>query len=323
MTHHITANIGYDRCGRARRRRESPPWGELATSLSGFSVVACLISNALALSMLSALFAASAELVAAGHLAAERMDQGIRLRQVNRYLDSVLSMAQMPRKWRQPKAASSAPPRWRAPSDPCSLPESSGGRGEWGGVNIIRLDDAPCLPGKAQGLGLYIETIYPCPDACERGAGYALAPEDCILSMTDGGAITARWRAQWQQSLTSLEGCPPGTPWARLERLVLSHRSTGPSGGSDQLRAQRLAGKTGTRWTPGEVLVGDVVAWRLVMLSVYPHHDETVLVAGPQLEAADVTPAAVQYPQLSFSVAPSAKSSQPEMTAVRLLVPWQ
>ena len=69
--------------------------------------------------------------------------------------------------------------------------------------------------------------------------------------------------------------------------------------------------------------MGDVVAWRLVMLSVYPHHDETVLVAGPKLEAADVTPAAVQYPQLSFSVAPSAKSSQPEMTAVRLLVPWQ
>ena len=28
------------------------------------------------------------------------------------------------------------------------------------------------------------------------------------------------------------------------ERLVLSHRSTGPSGRSDQLRAQRLAGKT-------------------------------------------------------------------------------
>ena len=303
--------------------QESPTWGELATSVSGFSIVACLIANTLALSMLSALFAASAELVATTHVAGERMDQGIRLRKVNRYLDSVLSMAQMPREWRQPKAASSAPPQWREPSDPCFLPESSGGRGEWGGVNIIRLDDAPCLPGKAQGLGLYIETIYPCPDACERGAGYALAPEDCIVSMTDDGATIARWRAQWQQSLTSLEGCPPGTPWARLERLVLSHRSTGPSGGSDQLRAQRLAGKTGTRWTPGEVLVGDVVGWRLAMLSLYPRHDETVLVAGPQFEAADVTPAAVQYPQLSFTVAPSANSSQPEMTAVRLLVPWQ
>ena len=69
--------------------------------------------------------------------------------------------------------------------------------------------------------------------------------------------------------------------------------------------------------------MGDVVAWRLAMLSVHLHHDEMVLVAGPQFEAADVTPAAVQYPQLSVTVALSAKSSRPEMTAIRLLVPWQ
>ena len=124
MTHQITANIGYDLCGRAHRMQESPPWGELAASESGFSIVACLIANTLALSMLSALFAASAELVATTYFSGERMDQGIRLRQVNRYLDSVLAMAQMPREWRQPKAASSAPPQWRAPSAPCSLPES-------------------------------------------------------------------------------------------------------------------------------------------------------------------------------------------------------
>ena len=56
--------------------QESPTWGELATSVSGFSIVACLIANTLALSMLSALFAASAELVATTHVAGERMDQG-------------------------------------------------------------------------------------------------------------------------------------------------------------------------------------------------------------------------------------------------------
>ena len=189
------------------------------------------------------------------------------------------------REWRQPKAASSAPPQWRAPSAPCSLPESLGGVGEWGGVSVIRLDEAPCLPGKAQGSGLYIETIYPCPDACEPGAGYALAPDDCTVSTTDDGAMPVRWRAQWQQSLTSLEGCPPGTPWARLERIVLSHRSTGPAGRSNQLREQRLAGETGTRWTPGEVLVSDVVAWRLVMLSVYPDKEMTVLAEQPQFNA--------------------------------------
>ena len=50
---------------------ESPAWGELATSVSGFSIVACLIANTLALSMLSALFAASAELVATIHFAGE------------------------------------------------------------------------------------------------------------------------------------------------------------------------------------------------------------------------------------------------------------
>lgn len=323
MTHHITANIGYDLCGRARRRQKSRPWGELATSVSGFSIVACLIANTLALSMLSALFAASAELVATIHVAGERMDQGIRLRQVNRYLDSVLAMAQMPREWRQPKAASSVPPQWRVPSAPCSLPESLGGVGEWGGVSVIRLDEAPCLPGKAQGSGLYIETIYPCPDACEPGAGYALAPDDCTVSTTDDGAMPVRWRAQWQQRLTFLEGCPPGTPWARLERIVLSHRSTGPAGSSNQLREQRLAGENGTRWTPGEVLVSDVVAWRLVMLSVYPDNEMTVMAELPQFNAGNVPPPAVQYPQLSFAVAPAAGSSQPELAAVRLLAPGQ
>jgi len=323
MTDYRTANIGYDLCSRAHRRHESPTWGELATSVSGFSIVACLIANTLALSMLSALFAASADLVATMHFAGERMDQGIRLRQVNRYLDSVLAMAHMPEEWRQPKAASPAPTQWRAPSAPCSLPESLGGVGEWGGVSVIRLADAPCLPGKAQGSGLYIETIYPCPDACEPGAGYALAPDDCAVSTTDDGAMPVRWRAQWQQSLTSLEGCPPGTPWARLERIVLSHRSSGPAGSSNQLREQRLAGETGTRWTPGEVLVSDVVAWRLVMLSVYPDKEMTVLAKQPQFNAANAPPPAVQYPQLSFAVAPAAGSSQPELAAVRLLAPPQ
>ena len=323
MTHHITANIGYDLCGRARRRQKSRPWGELATSVSGFSIVACLIANTLALSMLSALFAVSAELVATTHVAGERMDQGIRLRQVNRYLDSVLAMAQMPREWRQPKAASSAPPQWRVPSAPCSLPESLGGVGEWGGVSVIPLDEAPCLPGKAQGSGLYIETIYPCPDACEPGAGYALAPDDCTVSTADNAAMPVRWRAQWQQRLTSLEGCPPGTPWARLERIVLSHRSSGPAGSSNQLREQRLAGETGTRWTPGEVLVSDIIAWRLVMLSVYPDDEKTVLAEHPQFDLASAPPPAAQYPQLSFAVAPAAGSSQPEMTVVRLLMPPQ
>jgi hypothetical protein len=273
--------------------------------------------------MLSALFAASAELVATIHFAGERMDQGIRLRQVNRYLDSVLAMAQMPKGWRQREAAWPAPPQWRVPSAPCALPESLGDVGEWGGMSVIRLDEAPCLPGKAQGSGLYVEAIYPCPDACERGAGYALAPNGCTVSTTDDGAMPVRWRAQWQQSLTSLEGCPPGTPWARLERIVLSHRSTGPAGSSSQLREQRLAGETGTRWTPGEVLVSDVVAWRLVMLSVYPDTGMTVLPEHPQFDLANAPLPAVQYPQLSFAVAPAAGSSQPEMTAVRLLVPPQ
>ena len=303
--------------------QKSRPWGELATSVSGFSMVACLIANTLALSMLSTLFAASVELVATIHTAGERMDQGIRLRQVNRYLDSVLAMAQMPREWRQPKAASSVPPQWRVPSAPCSLPESLGGVGEWGGVSVIRLDEAPCLPGKAQGSGLYIETIYPCPDACEPGAGYALAPDDCAVSTTDDDAMPVRWRAQWQQRLTFLEGCPPGTPWARLERIVLSHRSSGPAGSSNQLREQRLAGENGTRWTPGEVLVSDVVAWHLVMLSVYPDNEMTVMAEPPQFGAVNVPPPAVQYPQLSFAVAPAAWPSRPEMAAVRLLGPPQ
>ena len=72
MTPHRTANIGYDLCSRAHRRHQSPTWGELATSVSGFSIVACLIANTLALSMLSALFAASADLVATMHFAGER-----------------------------------------------------------------------------------------------------------------------------------------------------------------------------------------------------------------------------------------------------------
>ena len=61
---------------------------------------------------------------------------------------------------------------------------------------------------------------------------------------------------------------------------------------------------------------------RLVMLSVYLTMTRLYWLLV-QLEAADVTPASVQYPQLSFSVAPSAKSSQPELTAVRPLVPQQ
>ena len=201
---------------------------------SGFSIVACLIANTLALSMLSA--SASADLVATMHFAGERMDQGIRLRQVNRYLDSVLAMAHMPEEWRQPKAASSAPTQWRAPSAPCSLPESLGDVSEWGS-ECHPAGRGPCLPGRAEELGLYIETIYPCPDACERGA----VRWHQMHSTTDDGAMTVRWRAQWQQSLTSLEGCPPGTPWARLERIVLSHRAPGLG----FIREQRLATNPG------------------------------------------------------------------------------
>ena len=110
------------------------------------------------------------------------------------------------------------------------------------------------------------------------------------------------------------------TPWARLGGS-LSHRSTGPAGSSNQLREQRLAGETGTRWTPGEVLVSDIIAWRLVMLSVYPDDEMTVLAEHPQFDLASAPPPAAEYPQLSFAVAPAAGSSQPEMTVVRLLVP--
>jgi hypothetical protein len=91
------------RAARLPQHRAKPPKSAGCTHRlwhsAGFSVVQIMIANTLALILLGVLAAASGDVVSAVNIAKAEVDQRLRLRQVNRFLDNVIEAARMPDEW--------------------------------------------------------------------------------------------------------------------------------------------------------------------------------------------------------------------------------
>jgi len=70
-----------------------------AQRLSGFSLIECLVVNALALGLLSILLVTSADMISAAQKAGDQSEQAIRARQVFDFLESLVKTAQLPDTW--------------------------------------------------------------------------------------------------------------------------------------------------------------------------------------------------------------------------------
>ena len=136
--------------------------------LIGFSLVECLVANALTLLLLTALLGSSLEVIATVNLAAARTDQVIHLRQLNRYLDGALARAGMPTAWRAAVQGDGATLAMRHPADPCLAPDLMEPKPVWGGWSVVQLAEHPCLSVGAAEQGLYIEMVS-VPRALRRG----------------------------------------------------------------------------------------------------------------------------------------------------------
>ena len=99
----------------------------------GFSLVECLIVNALILVMISALISASLDVVVTTQLSAERSDQSLRLRQLRHYLDATVAMARMPTEWSPQQSSATEATPWQMPAAPCESPSAVPAREHWGG----------------------------------------------------------------------------------------------------------------------------------------------------------------------------------------------
>ena len=128
----------------------------LVRSTAGFSLVECLIANALVLGMLSALAVTSASAISAVQRVAARSDQTLQLGQIHRFLDAAMTHAGMLLAWVAGDTESKVETAWPVPADPCQPPDAAGPLHSWGGLTIIELSEAPCLPGSATGKALYL-----------------------------------------------------------------------------------------------------------------------------------------------------------------------
>ena len=294
----------------------------LMRSTAGFSLVECLIANALLLAMVGALAITSASAIGAVQRVAARSDQTLQLGQIHRFLDAAMTYARMPQAWVASDTESKAEAAWPVPADPCQPPDVAGPLHGWGGFTIIELSEAPCLPGSATGKALYLELIHPCLADCGEPSGYRLWPAEC--HMGDGGEVvpTGPWRVNWQDSLVGAAHCTEGAMWGRLERMVLSHRDVAGGAGAPELRLHALAQGPLYRWTQAEVLVSGVGEWDLQFLEVPIKTLEgpAVLVEEVFTEPIQTSPSSVI--QLVVSVEPSISGVDlPPMRSARLLIP--
>ena len=237
--------------------------------LIGFSLVECLVANALTLLLLTALLGSSLEVIATARLAAARTDQVIQFRQLNRYLDGALARAGMPTAWRAGEQGDGAMLAMRHTADPCLAPDLAAPKSVWGGWSVVKLAEHPCVSAGAAEQGLYIEMVSECPEHCAEGAGYVIYPDGCLAGSGAFDPALVRWRAHWQRTTATLEHCPEGTPWARLDRQMITHRKTlGDSTRPPELRLQTLTADGGQRWTVAEVLIENVRDWRITSVEV-------------------------------------------------------
>ncbi len=70
-----------------------------AQRLSGFSLIECLMVNALALALLSILLVTGAGMISTAQKAGDRSEQPIRARQVSHFLDLLVKTVQLPDTW--------------------------------------------------------------------------------------------------------------------------------------------------------------------------------------------------------------------------------
>lgn len=237
----------------------------------GYSLVECLLVNALALALVAALFAATADLIAAARASSALSDQAMRARQVIHFIEQLLVPARMPAEWLNGKATTGASPVWHTPSPICEPPETISSAPRWGGVDVIEMDveDLPCVAAGDAEWGLYIEQIRVCPHDCGVEAGYVIRPTPCL------GTIPVinremQWRVQWQGNMGRPADCDTGWPWGRLQRILLTDRS-GEAGieGIPTLRMQSVSRKPTYQWQRAETLVAGIARWQPKMISAW------------------------------------------------------
>ena len=236
-----------------------------AQRLSGFSLIECLVVNALALGLLSILLVTSADMTSAAQKAGDRSEQAIRARQVFDFLESLAKTAQLPDTWTAGNISTDIERVQSSLMGPCEGFEGAVPQPHWGGIAIVDLGELPCLTRADTGVGLYFERILPCPEQCGEGAGYLIVSTQCHLrdgEMSEGH----QWWVSWQQTMERPHRCLDGAAWGRVERIVISHRSAEKSvEGIAVLRLQQIAqGLDATyRWSQPETMVLGIDAWQL------------------------------------------------------------
>ena len=298
--------------GEAGYRVASRDHGEGKRYAGGFSLVSCLVVNALALALLAGLFAASADLIGAAHASSALSDQAMRARQVIRFIEHAMASAHMPPEWLSDSGAIQAPQGWTAPSPICQPPETVSPRLEWGGVDVVAMAEVPCVVAGDAQWGLYIEQVHICPENCGAGAGYVISPVDCVeqnpLIQPD-----IQWRVAWQENMDPPAHCDAGWPWGRLERMLLSDRSAQTSiEASPTLRLQSVGRELPYRWQPSETLVAGIAGWRP---AVFPSPSTSQALGG-------IDPTAVHVLSMGFGVIPDQGAAVlPVLRLKRLLFP--
>ena len=233
--------------------------------LAGFSLIECLVVNALALGLLSILLVTSADMTSAAQKAGDRSEQAIRARQVFDFLELLAKTAQLPHTWIARTLSTDIEMVQYSLMGPCEGFEAAVPQPHWGGIAIVDLSELPCLTRADTGVGLYFERILPCPEQCGEGAGYLIVSTQCHLrdgEMSEGH----QWWVSWQQTMERPHRCLDGAAWGRVERIVISHRSAEKSvEGIAVLRLQQLAqGLDATyRWSQPETMVLGIDAWQL------------------------------------------------------------
>jgi hypothetical protein len=247
-----------------------PTRDEGLRSLRGYSLVELLIVNALALTLVAAVFAATADLIATAAVSSAQSDQAMRARQVVRFIEQALVSARMPAEWLGSDAGTWSHAGWQTPSPICTPPDEVSPGRRWGGVDVIKATDLPCIATGDATWGLYVEQIRVCPEDCGAGAGYVISPSPCSGAVP-GISEQTQWRVAWQSHMDRPPQCNSGWPWGRVERVLLTDR-TGRSSieGLPTLRFQSVSGEMAYKWLQAETLVAGITDWHPAMIAIPP-----------------------------------------------------
>ena len=234
----------------------------------GYSLVECLVVNALALSRVAGLFAATADLIAAARATSVLSDRAMRARQVIQFIEQAVASARMPAEWLMNDEISLSSQGWHRPSPLCASPETISGSPQWGGIDVIDTASLPCFALTDPIRGLYIEQIQPCPHNCGARAGYVISPTTCSGKSPTINRLT-QWQVKWGPDMSQPAHCDAGWPWGRLQRLLLTDRSGENSiEGLPTLRLQSLSRASTYQWQQAETLVAGIADWQPTLITV-------------------------------------------------------